>query len=95
MFRDFYQACIGIVFDKIDLETKEPEGAAEITLEYKLNKAPGTVKVEYISKDNKYYYPVKDGVYTNTLVEKSSVKEGEGSLFTMTKEVKEYIKKIK
>ena len=67
-FRKFYQALIGISLDEIDVDG-EPTGEAEITIEYTLK--DGTMKVEYVSKDDNYYYVVRNGEYAGILVRKN------------------------
>lgn len=64
-FRKFYQALIGISLDEIDVDgnpIKEPE----ITIDYTLK--TGSMKVEYIPKDDNYYYVVRNGEYAGILV---------------------------
>jgi hypothetical protein len=67
-FRKFYQALIGIGLDEIDVESK-PEGNAEITVNYTLK--DGSMKVEFIPKDENYYYVVRNGEYAGILVKKN------------------------
>jgi len=69
-FRKYYQALIGITLDGIELGAV-PTGNPEITINYTLTKAPGTMKVEFIPKDKDYYYVVKNGKYSNIVVQKS------------------------
>ncbi len=67
-FRKLYQALIGVGLDEIDTEGK-PEGPAEIIFDYTL--VDGTkMKVEFISKDENYYYVVRNGEYAGILVKK-------------------------
>ncbi len=66
-FRKFYQALIGVCIDEIDLEGK-PEVSADITIDYTLK--DGTMRVEYISKDENFYYVVRNGEYAGVLVKK-------------------------
>jgi hypothetical protein len=67
-FRKLYQALIGIGLDEIDTEGK-PEGPAEIIFDYRL--VDGTrMKVEFISKDENFYYVVRNGEYAGILVKK-------------------------
>jgi hypothetical protein len=67
-FRKFYQALIGISLDEVDVEGK-PEGDAEITINYTLK--DGSMKVEFISKDENYYYVAINGEYAGILVKKN------------------------
>jgi hypothetical protein len=76
-FRKYYQALIGITLDGIEMDAV-PVGAPEITFSYTLNKAPETMKVEFISKDKDYYYVVKNGKYSNILVQKTQFDKLEG-----------------
>jgi len=68
-FRKFYQALIGVTIDEIDLEGK-PEGNAEITINYTL--ADGSMKVEYIPKNENFYYVVRNGEYAGVLVKRKN-----------------------
>lgn len=72
-FRVFYQALIGISLDEIDVDGK-PTGDAEITIDYKLK--TGSMKVEYITKDENYYYVVRNGEYAGILVRKNKGEYG-------------------
>jgi hypothetical protein len=67
-FRQFYQALIGVSLDEVEVEGK-PEKEAEITINYTLKS--GSMKVEYISKDETYYYVVRNGEYAGILVRKN------------------------
>lgn len=69
LFRVYYQNLIGVTLSELDPEAK-PSGKADITFTYYLKKAPGTMKVEFISKDNKSYYVFKNGKYSNIIVGK-------------------------
>lgn len=69
-FRAYYQSLIGVLLDSVDIGAL-PVGKPEITIEYTLSKAPGKMKVEFISKDKDYYYAMRNGKYTNVLVLKS------------------------
>ncbi|MGE5614966.1 MAG: DUF4340 domain-containing protein [Bacillota bacterium] len=67
-FRKFYQALIGIGLDEIDVNGK-PEGDAEVTINYTLK--DGSMKVEFIPKDENYYYVVRNGEYAGILVKRN------------------------
>jgi len=69
-FRQFYQDLIGIGLDEIDVNG-QPSGDPEITIKYTLNTDPGTMIVEFIPKDENYYYVVKNGEYSGLLVKKN------------------------
>lgn len=77
LFRKYYQAMIGITVDKV-LPEAVVSGNAEVTLVYELKKDPGTMKVELIPKDEKYYYVMRNGKYAGVLVEKKKLDEAEG-----------------
>jgi hypothetical protein len=64
-FRKFYQALVGVTIDDIDINGK-PSGNADITIEYTLK--DGSMKVEYIPKDENFYYVVRNDEYTGILV---------------------------
>jgi len=70
LFRTFYQALIGISLDQIEVGTVTM-GTPEVTIKYYIKSSPGTVKVDFVSKDADYYYVFKDGKYTGMLVKKS------------------------
>jgi hypothetical protein len=65
-FRKFYQALIGVCIDEIDLEGDPSGGKADITIDYTLK--DGTMKVEFIPKDENFYYVVRNGEYAGVLV---------------------------
>ncbi len=67
-FRKFYQALIGISLDEIDVEGK-PTANAEITINYTLK--DGSMKVEFIPKDENYYYVSRNDEYAGILVKKN------------------------
>lgn len=76
-FRNHYQALIGISVGKVE-PVANPEGTPEITITYTLKKQPDTMKVEFIPKDNRYYYVVKNGAYSGILVEKKDFDQTDG-----------------
>jgi hypothetical protein len=76
-FRKYYQALIGVTLAEV-LPDAEPEGKAEITFTYYLKKDPEIMKVEFIPKDDRYYYVVKNGKYSGILVRKDKFDESEG-----------------
>lgn len=67
-FREFYQALIGISLDEIDINGN-PVEEAEITIDYTLKS--GTMKVEFVPKDETYYYVVRNGEYAGILLRKN------------------------
>lgn len=68
-FREFYQALIGISLDDVDL-TDVPSGTPDVSVKYYLKSAPGTMQVDFISKDANYYYVMRNGQYANIVVRK-------------------------
>jgi hypothetical protein len=77
LFKKLYQGIVGITLDDIELGTP-PLGKAEITFTYALKSAPGTMKVEFIPKDNDYYYVVRNGKFANITVAKKKFDEPDG-----------------
>lgn len=84
LFRKYYQALIGVTLSDIEIGA-DPSGKPEITFTYYLKKAPGTMKVEFIPKDDRYYYVMRNGQYTGILVEKKKFDEPEGIRVTYKK----------
>lgn len=66
-FREYFQALIGIIADSIEPDAK-PSGSPSVTLDYTL-KVPGSSKIEFIKKDDRNYYAMKDGKYTGIVVD--------------------------
>jgi hypothetical protein len=77
LFKNYYQALIGITFDGIEIEAV-PSRKAEITFTYHLNKAPNVMKVEFVPKNDKYYYLLRNGEYTGLIIEKEQFDKPEG-----------------
>ncbi len=77
LFRSFYQGLIGITMNKYEPEAK-PSGTPEVTIKYYMKPDNKPVTIEYISKDQNYYYAMKNGVYTNRVVLKSKLDEADG-----------------
>lgn len=69
-FRNFYQALIGIGLDEIE-PGDVAMGTPELTIKYYLKSAPGTMKVDFVSKDADYYYVFRNDQYTGILVKKN------------------------
>jgi hypothetical protein len=92
-FRAFYQAMIGVTLNKYETGIK-PTGKSEITIKYYMKPDNKPVTIEYISKDNNYYYAMKDGVYTNRTVLKSQFDAVDG-IRDAYKKLKEAIDKAK
>ena len=76
-FRAYYQSLIGITLSEVE-PVAQPTGTADITFTYYLKTEPKTMKVEFIPKDERYYYVVKNGEYSGILVEKKKFDESEG-----------------
>lgn len=76
-FRTYYQALIGVVLNEVE-PGAVPSGEAEITFTYYLKKDPGTMKVEFIPKDDRLYYVNRNGDYTGIVVEKRQFDKEEG-----------------
>lgn len=82
LFRAFYQAMIGITMDKYEPDA-QPSGTPEVTIKYYMKPDSKVVTIDFISKDNNYYYAMKDGVYTKRVVLKSKFDEAEGIRATL------------
>ena len=83
-FRNFYQSLIGISLDEIDPGVV-PAGTPEVSITYYLKSAPGTMKVDFISKDADYYYVMRNGQYAGILVRKVKQDYGIGGMKTSYK----------
>ncbi|MCX7748654.1 MAG: DUF4340 domain-containing protein [Clostridia bacterium] len=77
VYRKYFQSLISIMVSDVDVDT-EPQGKPEITIEYTLKKAPGKMKIDFISKDSKYYYAMRNGKYTGILVLKEDFDKLDG-----------------
>lgn len=86
LFRKYYQGIVGITLSDIEAGAV-PSGKPEVTITYTLKKAPGTVKVELIPKNNDYYYAVVNNKYTGKIVAKKKLDDPEG--------IRESYKKLK
>ncbi|TYQ15338.1 UNVERIFIED_CONTAM: uncharacterized protein DUF4340 [Acetivibrio alkalicellulosi] len=71
VFREFYRTLTAIEVVDLDIESI-PEGDVDIFIQHNLNRTPGQVKFEFISKDDTSYYVVKDGNYTGLIIEKQA-----------------------
>ena len=76
-FRAYYQALIGVTLSEVE-PTAQPTGEAEITFTYYLKTDPKVMKVEFIPKDDRYYYVKRNGEYSGILVDKKKFDEPEG-----------------
>ncbi|OPX44798.1 hypothetical protein CLHUN_13520 [Ruminiclostridium hungatei] len=77
LFRNFYSAMIGITMYKYE-PGLNPSGTPEVTIKYYMKPDSKPVTIEYISKDENYYYAMKDGAYTNRIVLKTVLDEPDG-----------------
>ncbi|WP_027630638.1 DUF4340 domain-containing protein [Ruminiclostridium cellobioparum] len=91
LFRNFYSAMIGITMSRYETGAT-PTGTPEVTIKYFMKPDSKPVTIEYIPKDQNYFYAVKDGVYTNRVVLKSVLDEPDGIRATY-KALKEAIDK--
>ncbi|HPD00608.1 MAG TPA: DUF4340 domain-containing protein [Acetivibrio sp.] len=76
-FKSYYQSLISITADDIDPNALV-EGEPEISITYKLNKAPGEVKVDLIPRDEYTYYAMKNDKYTGIVINRSGLDEEAG-----------------
>lgn len=76
-FRKYYQALIGLTLSEIEIGAV-PSGKPEITFTYTLKKDPRTMKVEFIPKDDRSYYVMRNGKYTSIVVSKKKFDEPDG-----------------
>jgi len=77
LFREYYSQLIGIQTKDVDLKT-QPTGEPEITFTYYLKIEPGVVKIEFIPRDEYYYYVRKNGKYSGVLVQKKEFDKAGG-----------------
>lgn len=71
LFRNFYSSVIGITKSDVELGAV-PKGTPEIVFTYTLKAAPYKMVIEFIPKDEKYYYVMKNGKYSGLTVAKSA-----------------------
>ncbi|HOJ10512.1 MAG TPA: DUF4340 domain-containing protein [Clostridiales bacterium] len=76
-FRSYYQSLIGVTLSQVQPDG-QPSVKPDITFTYYLKKDPKVMKVEFIPKDDRYYYVVKNGEYSGILVDKKKFDEPEG-----------------
>lgn len=77
LFRKYYQALIGVTLSEIEPEA-QPSAPSEITFTYYLKKDPKVMKVEFVPKDERYYYVRRNGQYSGIVVEKKKFDQAEG-----------------
>jgi hypothetical protein len=77
LFRNFYSSMIGITMAKYEPDAK-PKGAPEVTIKYYMKPNSELVKIDLISKDDNYYYAMRNGLYLNRLVLKSKLNDPDG-----------------
>ncbi|GAE87380.1 hypothetical protein JCM21531_743 [Acetivibrio straminisolvens JCM 21531] len=83
-FRDFYASVIGIMASAIEPEAS-PAGDAEISIIFNLDTEPGKVTVEFVPRDEKTYYAMKNGKYTGIVVRKDAFDAEDGPRKTYEK----------
>lgn len=75
-FKKYYQGLlIAGIRDEVDIDGK-PEGNPELIITYFM-KTGEEIKLEYISRDDYYYYIVKNGDYTGLVVNKKKLSNDE------------------
>ncbi len=82
--RYYYQALIGLErIDKVDTDVT-PSGKVAVTITYTMEIEPYTMKIEFISKNSKYYYIIKNGIYSGLMMKKSAfdVDDGVREMYT-------------
>ncbi len=82
LFRKLYEVMSNMPIDDVDLNAK-PSGKADITITYK--DKSGTTKIEFIPRDNDYYYAVVNGKYTGNLIFKKQFDKEDGVRATLKK----------
>ncbi|NSW90025.1 MAG: DUF4340 domain-containing protein [Firmicutes bacterium] len=83
-FRTYYQSLIGVTLSEVE-PGATPVGEPEITFTYYRKIEPKVMKVEFIPKDDRYYYVMRNGKYSGILVEKKKFDEPEGVRESYTK----------
>ncbi|HOM02302.1 MAG TPA: DUF4340 domain-containing protein [Acetivibrio sp.] len=76
-FRNFYASIISITASEIEPETT-PSGDAEISVVFNHNNEAGKVTVEFIPRDERTYYAMKNGKYTGIVVRKDAFNAEDG-----------------
>lgn len=77
LFKKYYQGLLQSgIMDDLDI-TGQPEGNAEIVITYYKENGE-EIKIEFISRDEFYYYIVKNGKYTGLVVNKKTFDEDDG-----------------
>lgn len=77
LFRSFYSSMIAITMAKYESDAK-PKGTPEVTIKYYMKPDSEVVKIDLISKDDNYYYAMRNGVYLNRIVLKSKLNDSDG-----------------
>lgn len=77
LFRMFYSSVIGVVVSDVELGAV-PKGTPEIVFKYTLKAAPYEMVIEFIPKDENYYYVMKNGKYSSLVVAKSAFSGPDG-----------------
>lgn len=71
-FRKYYQALIGITLYDIELDA-QPSGEPQVTITYHQKIEPELVKLEFVPKNDRFYYVIKNGKYTGMVVDKKKI----------------------
>jgi len=77
-FRNYYRSLIGIIYEDIEILDQKPTGTPEITITYTMETAPGKMVVEFIPKDERNYYALRNGEYVGMVVKKKVFDEADG-----------------
>jgi hypothetical protein len=78
-FKNYYRSLVGLTYNDIELLDHKPAGTPEITITYTLEKAPGKMVVEFIPKDDRNYYIIKNGEYSGMIIRKSVFDQADGA----------------
>lgn len=78
-FKNYYRSLVGLTFNEIEFLDQKPTGTPEITITYSLEKAPGKMVVEFIPKDDRTYYIIKNGQYSSMVIRKSVFDQADGA----------------
>ncbi|MGI6777966.1 MAG: DUF4340 domain-containing protein [Acetivibrionales bacterium] len=93
LFRKFYGGAIGVVISEVEMDA-QPQGKSKIAFTYHLKKAPGKMKVEFIPKNDRYYYVMRNGEYTGVIVDREEFDKPDG-IRKAWSDLKEAIEKSK
>lgn len=77
-FRTFYQSLLSVFTNSFELDAR-PAYDPEVTIIYQFNDMPD-VRVDYVRKDNLYFYAFMNGRYTGILVRNTDIEGSEKML---------------